>query len=138
MLDSRTVDIRADIYSLGVVIWEMLAGYRPNEGESAMTTLARALEGHLPPDVLSARPDCPAPLASLVRSMMMPEPSQRPADARSVLWMLAHPEQIARSSAPAQEKLPWYCDRATLYAVIALVFSLEALIVAIATVVRRM
>lgn len=137
MLDSRTVDCRADIYSLGCVMYEMLAGHRFNEGENPMTTLAKALENMPPPDIRRERRDCPPPLAALVFSMMQPDFSQRPVDARTVLTLLAHPERI-RTGGNAAEPVPWYSDRATLYALVAIVFSLEALVVAIATVLKRL
>lgn len=143
MLDSRTVDIRADIYSLGIVLWEMLAGNRPNEGENAMTTLARALDGREPPDVREVRQDTPAPLAELIASMISPSQDKRPACAAQILAALAHPERPrvadARQNAQAasEEQLPWYEDRSILYAIVALVLSLEALIVALVTVLRR-
>ncbi len=137
MLDSSAVDGRADIYSLGCVMYEMLAGRRANEGENPMTTLAKALEKMPPPDVRDERRDCPPPLAALVSSMMQPEFSRRPADARTVLMLLAHPERI-RGTGEVRDTTPWYGDRATLYALVAIVFSLEALVVAIATVLMRM
>lgn len=143
MLDSRTVDIRADIYSLGIVLWEMLAGKRPNEGENAMTTLARALDGREPPDVRQVRADTPAPLAALVASMVSPSPDRRPASAAQILSALAHPERIspAPSAQGSQvddaEQLPWYEDRSVLYAIVALVLSLEALAVVVFTILRR-
>jgi len=136
MLDSREVDIRADIYALGAVMYEMLAGQRPNEGENAMTILARALEGYPPPDLRELREDCPAPLATMVTAMLQPDPANRPADPATVLWMLAHPEQVAGGGGEGA-RAPWYEDRATLYAIVALLFSIEALTVAIATIMRR-
>ncbi len=69
--------------------------------------------------------------------MMQPEFSRRPADARTVLMLLAHPERI-RGTGEVRDTTPWYGDRATLYALVAIVFSLEALVVAIATVLMRM
>lgn len=134
MLDSRSVDARADIYSLGAVVYEMLTGKRPHEGQSAMTILARALEHHPPPDPRELRPDCPAPLAALVMSMMMPGADDRPADANTVLWLLAHPEKLQGGEETA---LPWYYDRATLYALVALMFSIEALVVAITMILTK-
>ena len=118
-------------------MYEMLAGRRANEGESPMTTLAKAIEKMPPPDVRTERRDCPPPLAALVFAMMQPDFSWRPADARTVLMLLAHPERIRTEEAPG-DTTPWYSDRATLYALVAIVFSLEALVVAIATVLMRM
>ena len=137
MLDSRRVDGRADIYSLGCIVYEMLAGRRANEGESPMTTLAKALENIPPPDVRRERRDCPPQLAALVSAMMQPDFSMRPADARTVLALLAHPGSIRVDDGESTGKA-WYSDRATLYALVAIIFSLEALVVAIATVIKRL
>ncbi|MBR0197720.1 MAG: serine/threonine protein kinase [Kiritimatiellae bacterium] len=137
MLDSRKVDIRSDIYSLGVVMYEMLALVRPYEGEGAMTTLARALEGRRPPDVRLKRKNCPGPLARLIAAMMMPDADSRPADAATIVALLAHPEQIGPAREQESAKVRWYDDRATLYALVALIFSLEALFVALVTIFTR-
>ncbi len=130
MLDSRKVDIRADIYSLGVVLYEMLTSQRPNEGENAMTTLARALDGRRAPDVRALRPDTPPALAALVAAMIAPDPAARPASPRAVLAAL---NESYDAPAQAFEQLAWYEDRSVLYALVALVISLEALLVVLVT-----
>lgn len=140
MLDSRNVDIRADIYSLGVVMFEMMTGHRPNEGESAMTVLAKALDGRMPPDARTIRPDVPAALAALAQAMMLPKPEARPQSAHDVIALLAHPDKISRylPDAVASDKdTPWYEDRGIIYALVALVFSLEALAAAAISVFMR-
>lgn len=140
MLDSRTVDIRADIYSLGVVMFEMMTGHRPNEGESPMATLAKALDGRLPPDARSIRPDVPAALAMLARAMMLPNAASRPQSAHDVIALLAHPGKVSRylpDATLAVNTTPWYEDRGIIYALVALVFSLEALVAAAISVFMR-
>ena len=124
MLDSHAVDIRSDIYSLGVMMYEMLAGRRLNEGLPAMSLLAKALDGQTFPDIRTRRSDVPPELAELVASMTHPEAARRPASARALLEALAR----SRAAAPA---VAWYRDRSVLYALAALVLACLALIVAL-------
>jgi tRNA A-37 threonylcarbamoyl transferase component Bud32 len=82
-IGGRELDQRADLYSLGVVLFEMLAGRRPYQGD----TLATLLEAHLhaPP------PPLPPHLATyqpLVNGLLAKLPSERIASAEAVLEQL--------------------------------------------------
>ena len=68
-LDSGKVDIRADIYSLGIVFYEILAGQRPYNGGSSMAVLAQVLAETDVPDIRKIRPRIPAELAELISAM---------------------------------------------------------------------
>ena len=135
MLDSHSVDIRADVYSFGVMLHELLTGRRPNEGEGAMRTLAKAIEGRAFPDVRRSRPDTPAELAVLVSEMTLPDADQRPQSARLVLDLLTHPDRIPTGD-DVPERVPWYKDRYVLYAATGMALALEALVLAIVKAVR--
>jgi serine/threonine-protein kinase len=77
---ARPVTTATDIYSLGVVGYECLAGQPPFTAE---TPIALALAHvHKPPPPLPD--DVPAPVAALVGQMLAKEPSARPASARLV------------------------------------------------------
>src|SRR5437868_9184437 len=75
-LDSHTVDIRADIYSLGATFYYCLTGRSPfNEG-----TIAQKLIWHQtrqPKSVRSLRPEIPEAIEALVEKMMAKDRNQR-------------------------------------------------------------
>ncbi len=115
MLDAHCIDARADIYSLGVVLYEMLAGAGPYEKLSTMEVLARAIRGDSLPDVRTACPDVPAEVAYVLSRMVAQKPEDRPATVREVADLLARAVsgtlQIPASTpavAPAPPPVPFW------------------------------
>lgn len=77
------VDERADLYSLGIVLFEMLTGQVPFAGPADMTIALAHL--HDPaPRVRSLRPSVPAALDDLVARLLAKTPEERPASASEV------------------------------------------------------
>src|SRR5581483_3442458 len=80
---SRQVDQRADIYSLGMVLYEVLAGRTPFDQSGSYLLLppqleAMALErGKNIPSLRKARPDVPWGLESIARKCLAPDPARR-------------------------------------------------------------
>ncbi len=76
-----------DLYALGVVAFELLAGRRPYMGESTHEVLMAHV--HRPvPDVAALRSDAPDALAALVRELLAKSPLDRPVSSEEVLWRL--------------------------------------------------
>jgi hypothetical protein len=70
------VDGRSDIYALGVVLYQMLAGTPPFEGESAQSVLMKqATVDPLP--IRQLRGDVPAALAAVIERMLAKDPADR-------------------------------------------------------------
>ncbi len=88
MMDSHHIDARADIYALGVVLYEMLTGTRPTEGSTAVELLAKALKGEPLPDVRTMRPEISAAIAHVLSLMCAPKPEDRPASSLAVAELL--------------------------------------------------
>jgi serine/threonine-protein kinase len=79
----RDLDPRTDLYSVGVVLYEMLAGRRPFEGLSPTDVMVRACtEPAVPLNEL--RPDLPPALASLVMRAFRLEREERFDSAREM------------------------------------------------------
>jgi TPR repeat protein len=70
-------DFRSDIYSLGVMVYEMLAGAPPFDGATPVAVLAQHLQAP-PPPLGERRADVPAQLLRLVERMLDKDPARRP------------------------------------------------------------
>jgi len=90
--DPRSVDTRADLYSLGCTLYHMLTGAVPYTGTSFFTVM-KAHESEAIPDPRQLRPDLPKPVAQLIRWTMAKDPDDRPASAEEVV---THVDRILR------------------------------------------
>jgi TolB-like protein/Tfp pilus assembly protein PilF len=80
-LAGRPVDHRTDLFSLGVVLYQMTSGRRPFDGASSIE-LASAILRDTPPLVTDVRGDVPAGLAQLIHRCLEKDPRQRIQSAR--------------------------------------------------------
>ncbi|MBN2192401.1 MAG: serine/threonine protein kinase [Polyangiaceae bacterium] len=74
------VDHRADLYALGILLYEMLAGTTPFHSDEVIAILAQHMTARPPP----LPPSVPRPLGTLVQQLLEKRPDDRPADARVV------------------------------------------------------
>jgi serine/threonine protein kinase len=79
----ETVDGRADLFSLGCLLFECLSGRRAFRGENPMAVLAKVLL-ETPPEVVSLRPDVPEWLSQLVTVLLYKDRDRRPPSASAV------------------------------------------------------
>ncbi len=75
----------SDVYALGVVAYECLAGFRPFNGENAVAVAVAQVHDEPPP----LPPDIPPPVAALVLRMLAKDPARRFPDGASVARAVA-------------------------------------------------
>jgi len=105
-LGAKAVDGRSDVYSLGVVIFELLTGRMPFTGD-----VQAIVAGHLtaePPTVTSLRPDLPAWLDAVVSKALAKRPADRWPTMMALARALEGPPGDAASAAP---RAPALVDR---------------------------
>jgi eukaryotic-like serine/threonine-protein kinase len=84
---ARPIDHRTDIFSLGVVLYEMLAGRRPFGGDSTVETMNAILTVD-PPDIAPSGHPLPPALLGIVRHCLEKNPDERFQSARDLSFAL--------------------------------------------------
>lgn len=104
---SANIDHRADLYSIGVMLYHLLSGRLPFESPSFQGMLySHAYD--TPPPIADTVPDLPPPLVDLVSRLLTKAPGDRPANCREVLATL---EPLLRLDIRAQQ-LDAECNKA--------------------------
>ena len=75
-IEGRVIDGRTDIYSLGILMYEMYTGIVPYEGENAMATLFKHLHGRCQ-EPRALNPDLSEPMEAIVTRAMSRDPADR-------------------------------------------------------------
>ncbi|QEL17588.1 protein kinase domain-containing protein [Limnoglobus roseus] len=94
----KPVDPRADLFSVGVVMYTLLAGKNPFARGSLMETLG-AVGFETQPPVATARPDVPREYSDFLDRLLMKGPDGRPANAKAALQELAAVEKKLQDAA---------------------------------------
>jgi len=105
-LTGKSVDGRSDIYSFGVVLYELLGKQRPFSGKSA-AELREAILHARPRPVSELRPETPYELRLAVEKALEPDPADRYHAMREMVTDLKRAQRSrAEEATPARAKLP--------------------------------
>jgi predicted Ser/Thr protein kinase len=124
-----------DLYSVGVLLYEMLAGRTPFVDQLSSVVLVKQATVQ-PTPLLSLRPDVPRPLALAVHTLLAKNPAHRPASAAEACRMVERSIKPERNETEAGESEPFaatigalnagrytFTRVATLFALLAMIFT---------------
>jgi serine/threonine protein kinase len=129
---SRNVDGRADLYSLGVMLYEMIAGSRPFAGHDAVALATSVLRETAPKLASSTDVFVPSRLEALVARLLDRDPARRPSSGDEVLVELSplrdiESSPLARRTLLLRRRVPKSAIAATAITVLALLILLARL-----------
>jgi serine/threonine protein kinase len=80
-IEGQPVDGRSDLFSVGAVLFELVTGRPPFDGDSVTAVMMKIVQDEPAPDVRSIAPDTPPMLATIVRRALEKAPDDRYGDA---------------------------------------------------------
>jgi serine/threonine-protein kinase len=92
----RDVDSRADLYSFGAMLYELIAGRKLFRGANPLAVIQEHINARPAPLTLDSQV-CPRPLGTLILRMLAKDPGDRPGSATAVLALLASIRTEART-----------------------------------------
>jgi len=106
-VEGRHLDARSDLFSLGVIFYELLNGGRPFQGSSSPALMSAILRD-TPSSVCEKRPDVPEAIDRLISRLLEKRPEDRVQTARDVYNELRHVQRTfdARSSGVQRTAAP--------------------------------
>ena len=93
-------DRRADLFSAGAVLYEMLSGAVPFAAQSEAAVIARLIDGNRARPILELRPDVPEQIALLLERLLEKKPEDRCQTAEEALRILRPSGSVGTMSAP--------------------------------------
>jgi Tol biopolymer transport system component len=113
-LEGNEVDVRADIFAFGAVLYEMIAGRKAFEGTSQASVISAILSSH-PPAVAALQPLTPPALDQVIKHCLAKDRNDRWASAHDVQlqldWIAAHLSAVTVATGVTQtrrrEHLAW-------------------------------
>jgi serine/threonine-protein kinase len=87
---------QTDVYALGLILYEMLAGHPPYRSSNPLSTMYQHLNMN-PEPLHLLRPDVPEDVAAIIARAMRRRKEDRFADAAELYTALRHPEQVDRT-----------------------------------------
>jgi len=98
---AEKVDARSDLFSLGIIVYEMLVGHLPFQAETLMAKLLQRVQQRAKP-VTEIDPSIPAPLGAVVTKCLEPDVAKRYQSVREILDDLSGNVQTTQSIGPSQ------------------------------------
>ncbi len=138
-VEGQRGDVRTDVYALGTILYELLAGKTPFGGDNSLAVMAQHLNG-TPPRLDREQPGVSPQLAAVAARCLQRDPHERYPDMRALIEALDHPETadlslLERAGAPTPATPFWRSptlvalglSMLVLLLIVALAFILQAL-----------
>jgi serine/threonine protein kinase len=93
-IQNRKTDHRADIYALGILTFEVLAGRLPFNGRSMQELFEKHCK-EAAPGLRKVNPEVPPDISDVVAAMLQKDPERRPSDLREQIYIIGKNELAA-------------------------------------------